>query len=75
MDIQAEKLQLVKRLLDTDDELVLQEVKNVFESYQKDFWNDLPDHVKASIERAKKQAEAGLLTPHEEVMKKYAKYL
>jgi len=27
MDIQAEKIELVKRLLDTDDESVLQEVK------------------------------------------------
>ena len=75
MDIQAEKLELVKRLLDTDDESVLQEVKNVFESHEKDFWSDLPEHVKAGIERAKKQAEAGMLTPHDEVMKKYAKYL
>ena len=35
----------------------------------------LPQHVKEGIERSRKQAEAGLLTPHEEVMKKYAKYL
>jgi len=75
MDIQAEKIELVKRLLDTDDESVLQEVKNIFESHEKDFWNDLPEHVKEGIARSKKQADAGLLTPHEEVMKKYAKYL
>ena len=75
MDIQTEKLQLVKRLLDTDDETVLQQVKDIFENNKKDFWNDLPDHVKNGIERARKQAETGLLIPHEEVMKKYAKYL
>ncbi|HTD99377.1 MAG TPA: hypothetical protein VK668_08810 [Mucilaginibacter sp.] len=75
MDIQTEKLELVKRLLDTDDESVIQQVKEVFETHEKDFWNDLPEHVKAGIERAKKQADAGLLTPHEEVMKKYVKYL
>jgi len=75
MDIQAEKIELVKRLLDTDDESVLQEVKNIFESHEKDFWNDLPEHVKKGIERSKKQADAGLLTSHEDVMKKYAKYL
>jgi hypothetical protein len=75
MDIQAEKIELVKRLLDTDDRSILQEVKNVFESHEKDFWNNLPEHVKQGIERSKKQADAGLLTPHEDVMKKYAKYL
>ncbi|MBS1530996.1 MAG: hypothetical protein JSU01_11850 [Bacteroidetes bacterium] len=75
MDIQAEKIELVKRLLDTDDESVIREVKDVFASHDKDFWNDLPEHVKAGIERSRKQAEQGLLTPHDEVMKKYAKFL
>lgn len=75
MNIQTEKIALVKRLLDTDDEAVLNRVKEVFESHEKDFWNDLPEHVKSGIEKSKLQAEAGLLTPHEDVMKKYDKYL
>jgi len=75
MDIQVEKIELAKRLLDTDDEAVIQELKNVFDAHEKDFWNDLPAHVKEGIERSRKQAEQGLLTPHDEVMKKYAKYL
>ncbi|HJP62898.1 MAG TPA: hypothetical protein VJ844_05620 [Mucilaginibacter sp.] len=75
MDIQAEKIELVKRLLDTEDQSILAEVKHVFESHEQDFWIDLPEHVKRGIERSKKQAEAGLLTSHDEVMKKYAKYL
>lgn len=75
MDIQTEKLQLVKRLLDTDDESILQQVKDVFDTHEKDFWNELPDMVKNGIGRSRKQADAGLLTPHEDVMKKYAKYL
>ena len=40
-----------------------------------DFWSNLPEHVKAGIERGQKQAAEGKLTPHDEVMKKYAKYL
>ena len=40
-----------------------------------DFWDDLPQHVKAGIKRGQKQAAEGKLTPHDEVMKKYAKYL
>ncbi|TWI97235.1 hypothetical protein JN11_03696 [Mucilaginibacter frigoritolerans] len=75
MNIQSEKIELVKRLLDTNDEAVLQQIKDVFENLDKDFWNELPDHVKKGIARAKKQVSEGLLTPHDEVMKKYDKYL
>ena len=75
MNIQTEKIELVKRLLDTDDESVIKQVNDVFESHEKDFWNDLPENVKSGIERSRKQADAGLLTPHEEVMKKHTKYL
>jgi hypothetical protein len=75
MDVQTEKIELVKRLLETDDEAVLLQIKEIFESHDKDFWNDLPEHVKAGIERGKKQAEDGKLTPNDEVMKKYVKYL
>lgn len=42
---------------------------------EKDFWSDLPPHVKSGIERGRKQAAEGKLTLHDEVMKKYAKYL
>jgi hypothetical protein len=75
MDFQTEKIELAKRLLETDDEGVLLQIKEVFESNDKDFWNDLPDHVKAGIERGRKQSAEGRLIPHEEVMKKYTKYL
>jgi len=75
MDVQVEKIELAKRLLETDDEAVLLQIKEVFENNDKDFWNDLPEHVKAGIERGQKQAAEGKLTPHDEVMKKYAKYL
>jgi hypothetical protein len=49
------------------------QLKEIDESY--DFWNDLPEHVKAGIERGQGQAAEGKLTLHDDVMKKYAKYL
>ena len=61
MDIQNEKSGLVKRLLDTDDELILQQVKDIFESHEKVFWTELPEHVKNGIERSKQQADQGYL--------------
>lgn len=72
MDIQAEKIELARRLLETDNEVILQKVKDIFEDID---WESLPNHVQAGIKRAKKQAHEGLLTPHNEVLKKYQKYL
>ena len=40
-----------------------------------DWWNDLSDAAKASIEQGLKDADEGKLTPHKEVMKKYKKWL
>ena len=75
MDIQTEKIARVKRLLDTDDALILQQLKDVFECHEKFLWNDLPQHVQAGITRGLAQAEAGQVTPHNEVMEKYQQYL
>jgi hypothetical protein len=47
----------------------------ISESHEKDFENALPEYVKEGITRSKKQANAGMLMPYDEVMKKYAKYL
>ncbi|WCT12745.1 hypothetical protein [Mucilaginibacter jinjuensis] len=73
MDVQTEKIELAKRLLETDDEELLQQIKVVFENHHVE--ENLPEHVKEGIQRSLKQASDGLLTPHDEVMKKYAKYL
>ena len=75
MDVRTIKIEVAKRLPDTDDEGLLLQIKEVFESHDKDFWSDLPEHVKAGIERGRKQAVEGKLTPPDEVMNEYAKYL
>jgi len=75
MNVQTEKIALAKRLLETEDEAVLLQIKEIFESSEKDFWNTLPAHVKEGIERAKKQIALGKITTNNEVMKKYAEYL
>jgi len=71
MNIQTEKIALAKRLLDTDNEALLQQVKDIFDANE---WATLPDHVKAGIENARQQAREGLLTSHEDILKKYARY-
>jgi len=53
-----------------DDPEVLYAVQELLNSQLSvDFWDELPDEVKKSIEIGLKQAENGEVIPHEEVMK------
>ncbi|QRQ99965.1 hypothetical protein [Dyadobacter sandarakinus] len=40
-----------------------------------DFWNELPDFVRRSIEAGQEQAASGETKSHTEVMETYKKYL
>ena len=73
----TEKLRIdVKRQIDSADEKSLKMVHAMLEAEEEhDWWDDLSDAAKASIERGLKDAEEGKLTPHHEVMKKYKKWL
>ena len=45
MDIQSDKLELTKMLLETDDTTIIEAIKNIFKSQKKDVWKDLsPEH-------------------------------
>jgi len=66
----------LKKQLDQADEKSLKLVRAVLEVQEEnDWWDDLSEAAKASIEEGLKDAEAGRLTPHKEVMKKYKKWL
>ncbi len=62
--------------LDQADEKVLRMVQSILQIDQEhDFWDDLPDYVKNEVEESIIEADKGLGKSHEEVMKKYQKYL
>jgi len=66
----------VKKQIDNADEKSLKIVRAMLEAEEEyDWWDDLSDAAKSSIERGLKDAEEGKLTPHKEVMKKYKKWL
>ncbi len=75
MDLQAQKIELAKMLLETENTSLLEEIKALFVKHEKDFWEELPEHVQEGIKKSQLQAKEGILIPHEEVMKKYDKYL
>ena len=53
---------------------VLNVVKTFMEE-QKDWWEEISEEQQKSIDKALLEMKAGKLTPHEEVMKKYKKWL
>jgi predicted transcriptional regulator len=69
MDIQAEKLEIMKLLLDAEDPEILSEVKAIFEQKSYDFYDDLPSHVKESIDRGLNDVADGHIYDHDFVMK------
>ena len=69
MNLQAEKIELAKLLLDTEDETLVQQIRALFKSRKKDFWEELPEHVKKGVEKSREQAKNGQLIPFEDIIK------
>ena len=67
MDITL-KYKIVEKIIQIEDEVVLNEVKALLGLSEKDFWDDLPEEVKESINVAKAELDRGEGIPHEEVM-------
>jgi hypothetical protein len=73
MDIQSEKLELIKKLLETNDEYVIESIKSVFKKGRKDFWKDLNEKQRFDIEESDRQIEKGDFYLYDDVMKKHRK--
>jgi hypothetical protein len=73
MGHEAIKLELIEWLTKLEDDETLEYLKVVKDSKssKSDWWDDLSEPVKASIERGLKDIEEGRTTPHEEVKKRY----
>jgi len=74
MDIQAEKLHLIKWLADINEPSVIKRFLDLKKAEETDWWDTLSADEKADIEEGLKQADAGELIPHDEVMSKYDKW-
>jgi predicted transcriptional regulator len=70
MDVKATKLELVKMILDTEEESTLEQVKMILEESQNDWWDAIGDNEKAAIDEGISQLDRGEGIPHEEAMKK-----
>lgn len=65
----------VKKYIDSADEKVVKMVHAMLEvDAEADWWDTMPDNVKADVETALKQADKGELISHAEVKKRYPQW-
>jgi len=77
MELSNIKLNLTKKLLDTNDKDLLNYIKAILDTHSSsDTWyEDLPEEIKANVDQGILEADRGIGISHEEVMKKYSKWL
>ena len=76
MSIDTIKLYLAKKIIDTQYKGIINHIKAIFDTHPETNWfESLPDDVRASVEQGVKEADRGEGTPHAEVMKKVKKWL
>ena len=72
MDIHAEKIELAKLLLNTDNPSIIQSIKDVFKKAKStDFWDTLSFEQQNEIKEASKEIENGEITDYEKFMSKH----
>ena len=74
MDIQAEKLELVRMVLDTDNPSILASVKRIFsDSKENDYWDKLPQYQKIEILKGVEEIGNGETVDYEKIIMKHRK--
>ncbi|MDQ6756877.1 MAG: hypothetical protein M3004_08070 [Bacteroidota bacterium] len=74
----AEKIirQQVKKYIDTADLKVVKMMHAMLEvDADNDWWDTMPDNVKADVEAALTESENGQVIPHATIQKRYAKWI
>jgi predicted transcriptional regulator len=67
--------ELAKRILETDDKDILNHIQAILDMNASRVEEERSAYVEKSIERGLKDIKEGRTIPHEEVMKKYRKWL
>ena len=67
MDIQLEKLELMKLLLETENPSIINSIKKIFQKEQKDWWDELSDSAKTGIEEGLNDIKNGRIHDYEEI--------
>jgi hypothetical protein len=69
MDIQAEKIELAKLILNTNDTGLINKIKSLFKDKDENWWDELPASVKLGVNESIEQANRGEFISYDEVKK------
>ena len=77
MNIQAEKLKLIEWLAGLKDQTLIERIKLLKEapSPKEDWWEELSQTEMDAIDQGLADAQSGKVTNHQEVRKRYDKWL
>lgn len=70
-----DKLDLIQWLSSIEDKAVIKKLIEFRKRETKDWWNEISDAEKSSIEKGINQADNGELEPHSKARKLYGKWL
>ncbi len=71
MNIQAEKIELAKLLLNTNNPRIIQSIRQIFKKESADFLDDLNSDQIAEIKKASLEIKEGEIIDYEPFMAKY----
>ncbi|MEN8123259.1 MAG: hypothetical protein ABFS35_23180 [Bacteroidota bacterium] len=75
LSIQNQKIELIQWLTTLDDNSVIQRLIEFRDNQTKDWWTEISNNERTSIEKGIIDANAGNLKPHSEARKIYEKWL
>jgi hypothetical protein len=75
MNIQNTKIELIQWLTFLDDKSLLQKIIDLRNKQTKDWWNNISESEKDSIEKGISDSKSGKLNSHSEARKVYEKWL
>ncbi|HEY4326438.1 MAG TPA: hypothetical protein VGN20_20810 [Mucilaginibacter sp.] len=68
MDLQAEKIEIIKEILVIEDINLIEEIKSLLQSRSHDWFDDLSDEQQQALMKALDEADRGEGIPHEEAL-------
>ncbi|MBN1183976.1 MAG: hypothetical protein JXB49_16910 [Bacteroidales bacterium] len=72
MNIQAEKLEIMRMILETENPSILDSIKKIFKKHaSRDFWDTIPQSQKDDILQGIKEIENGDVVDYKDFIKKH----
>lgn len=71
MDISLEKLELIKKITETDNPSILKKIRAVFKKETKDFYDELSNEQREAIQEGLLDIQEGRVVSYEEFKKEF----